>query len=175
MTRHVTNARLRHAHYSLGDYTEASNAFRRGLEIDPSNASLKTGLQNSEARVEPATSTSPPPADVSGGAPGGMGGLADMMSAFGGGGGGGGGGGMPDIASMMQNPMIMQMAQNMMANGGMEELMRNPSLRNMVRLPCTKRYTARPNILFPRKASRFQSGETPSMSELMSDPTIRDL
>ena len=50
-----------------------------------------------------------------------------------GGGGGGGGGGMPDIASMMQNPMYMQMAQQLMANGGMERLMENPALANMVR------------------------------------------
>jgi small glutamine-rich tetratricopeptide repeat-containing protein alpha len=36
----------------------------------------------------------------------------------------GGGGGMPDLASLMNNPMIMQMAQQMMANGGLESLMK---------------------------------------------------
>jgi small glutamine-rich tetratricopeptide repeat-containing protein alpha len=50
------------------------------------------------------------------------------------GGGGGGGGGMPDLASLMQNPMMMQMAQQLMANGGMESLMSNPAVTNMVRL-----------------------------------------
>lgn len=45
---------------------------------------------------------------------------------------GGGGGGMPDIASLMQNPMLMQMAQQMMANGGMDQLLQNPSVANMV-------------------------------------------
>lgn len=70
-----------------------------------------------------------------GGAPGlgGGAGLAGLANMFGGGG-GGGAGGMPDLASMMNNPMLMQMAQNMMANGGMEELMRNPALQNMVRV-----------------------------------------
>lgn len=52
----------------------------------------------------------------------GMAGMADMLRGMGGGGGGGGGGGMPDIASLMQNPMMMQMAQSMMANGGLESL-----------------------------------------------------
>jgi small glutamine-rich tetratricopeptide repeat-containing protein alpha len=63
-----------------------------------------------------------------------MGGLADLMSGLGGmgGGAGGGGGGMPDLASMMSNPMYMQMAQQLMANGGMERLMQNPSVANMV-------------------------------------------
>lgn len=42
---------------------------------------------------------------------------------------------MPDIAAMMQNPMMMQMAQQMMANGGLERLMSNPSVANMVRSP----------------------------------------
>ena len=50
------------------------------------------------------------------------------------GGAGAGAGGMPDLASMMQNPMMMQMAQQLMANGGLERLMSNPSLANMVRL-----------------------------------------
>jgi small glutamine-rich tetratricopeptide repeat-containing protein alpha len=47
--------------------------------------------------------------------------LASMASMFGGM--GGGGGGMPDLATMMKNPQLMQMAQSMMANGGLEKLM----------------------------------------------------
>lgn len=101
-----------------------------GLEIDPNNASLKTGLQNAESRVEtraasPPTSSSPTAAGAGPGA--GLGGLADMLGGM-----GGGGGGMPDIASLMQNPMLMQMAQQMMANGGMDQLLQNPSVANMV-------------------------------------------
>ena len=59
-----------------------------------------------------------------------MGGLADMLGGMGG---GGGAGGMPDLASLMQNPMLMQMAQQMAANGGLERLMSNPAVANMVR------------------------------------------
>ncbi|KAI9068003.1 hypothetical protein FKP32DRAFT_1588030 [Trametes sanguinea] len=39
---------------------------------------------------------------------------------------------MPDLASLMSNPMMMQMAQQMMQNGGLERLMQNPALANMV-------------------------------------------
>lgn len=60
--------------------------------------------------------------------------LSALAGMFGGGGAGrGGGGGMPDLASLMQNPQLMQMAQSMMANGGLERMMQNPALRNVVR------------------------------------------
>lgn len=56
-----------------------------------------------------------PPADTgAGGLPGGM-------------------PGMPDLAGMMNNPMMMQMASQLMQNGGLERLMSNPSVANMVR------------------------------------------
>ena len=59
-----------------------------------------------------------------------MGGMADMLRNMGMG--GGAGGGMPDMASMMNNPAVMQMAQQMMANGGLDGLMSNPAVQNMV-------------------------------------------
>ncbi|KII93702.1 hypothetical protein PLICRDRAFT_401962 [Plicaturopsis crispa FD-325 SS-3] len=151
--------RLGHAQYSLSDYTAAASAFRRGLEHDPSNANLKSGLANAEARIiAPDRGQSPPPSDDVGapGGAGGLGGMADMLRGLGGAGGGGGGGGMPDIASLMNNPMMMQMAQSMMANGGMERLMQNPALANMM--------------------NRVQSGGgMPDMSELLADPTMREM
>lgn len=61
-----------------------------------------------------------------------MAGMADMLRNLGGGGGAGGAGGMPDIASLLGNPAMMQMAQQMMANGGLERMMQNPALANMV-------------------------------------------
>ncbi|KAI0651522.1 hypothetical protein C8Q79DRAFT_933837 [Trametes meyenii] len=166
--------RLGHAQYSLSDYKAAAAAFRRGLDIDPSNASLKTGLQNAEARIVPDDSSyddmpplepaptrgaSAPDADAPAGGTG-LGGMADMLRNLGGGadgaGGAGGAGGMPDLASLMGNPMMMQMAQQMMQNGGLERLMQNPALANMM--------------------NRMQSGGgMPSMSELMSDPALRDI
>lgn len=127
-----------HAQYSLSDYKAAAAAFRRGLELDPSNASLKSGLQNAESRVveddiSSISNTAQP-------APNAGGGLADMLRSFGGsgssgggaGGAPGGGGGMPDLAGLMNNPMMMQMAQQMMANGGLERMMSNPAIANMV-------------------------------------------
>lgn len=54
-----------------------------------------------------------------------------------------GAGGMPDLANLMNNPMMMQMAQQLMANGGLERLMSNPALGNMVRV-------------FPYRISFFQ-------------------
>lgn len=50
---------------------------------------------------------------------------------------------MPDLANLMNNPMMMQMAQQLMANGGLERLMSNPALGNMVRV-------------FPYRISFFQ-------------------
>ena len=41
-------------------------------------------------------------------------------------------GGMPDLAGLMNNPMMMQMASQLMQNGGLERLMSNPSVANMV-------------------------------------------
>ncbi|KAK7694270.1 hypothetical protein QCA50_001450 [Cerrena zonata] len=152
--------RLGHAHYCLNDYTSAASAFRRGLEQDPNNASLKSGLQNAEARAteeetsEPANDArSASPAAPAAGA-GGMGGMADMLRNMGMGG-GAGGGGMPDLASIMSNPAMMSMAQQMMANGGLERLMSNPNVANMM--------------------NQVQNGGMPNMEEMMNDPTLRDL
>ncbi|KAJ7630538.1 putative stress-induced protein STI1 [Roridomyces roridus] len=153
--------RLGHAQYSLTDFSAAADAFERGLKLDPTNAGLKSGLENSKARIVPDDDDDdvPPPLeptrDPSG--PGaGLGGMADMLASLGrGAGGGGGGGGMPDIASMMNNPQMMAAAQQMMANGGLAQMMNNPAIANMM--------------------NRVQSGDMPSMEELMSDPGIQNL
>ncbi|KAK7064589.1 Hsc70 cochaperone [Favolaschia claudopus] len=154
--------RLGHAQYSLTDFRASSDAFERGLKLDPNNAGLKSGLENSKARIVPDdddmpplmpdTGSTSPRGAASGGAPGGMGGMADLLSGLGG---GGGGGGMPDIASMMQNPQMMAMAQQLMGNGGLANLMQNPAVANMM--------------------NRVQSGDMPSMDEIMSDPSMRNL
>jgi small glutamine-rich tetratricopeptide repeat-containing protein alpha len=100
--------------------------------VDPNNANLKTNLENAKARL-PAIDRSTSPTGGAGGA-GGMPDLSALAGMFGGGGAGrGGGGGMPDLASLMQNPQLMQMAQNMMADGGLERMMQNPAVRNIVR------------------------------------------
>jgi small glutamine-rich tetratricopeptide repeat-containing protein alpha len=105
---------------------------------------MQTGLRNSEnaqttddggdAALPPSTASSDAPADAGAG---GLGGLADALRNMG----GAGAGGMPDLASVMNNPAMMQMAQQMMANGGLERLLSNPTVANMVsstsiRTPC---------------------------------------
>jgi small glutamine-rich tetratricopeptide repeat-containing protein alpha len=105
---------------------------------------LKSGLKNAEARIVPEDDDDdddgPPPLipDVDSNtspAPG-LGNVSDMLRGFGGGGAPGGGGpgagGMPDMANLMNNPMMAQMAQQMMGDGGMARLMQNPSVLNMV-------------------------------------------
>jgi small glutamine-rich tetratricopeptide repeat-containing protein alpha len=153
--------RLGHAQYCLGDFAAAASAFRRGLDIDPSSANLKSGLQNAEARIVSVDDDDGPPplisddsSSPSSSAPpaaAGLGGMADMLRNM-----GGGGGGMPDIASLMNNPAMMSMAQQMMANGGLEGLMQNPAVANMM--------------------NRVQSGGgMPSMDEIMADPNLRNI
>ena len=121
----------RHAQYSLGDFKASANAFERGLKLEPGNPGLKSGLQNSQARITTEDKSSP---DESSSAPNpnpaaGFGGMADMMRNMGG---MGSGGGMPDIASLMNNPQLMAMAQQMAANGGLANLMQNPRVADMV-------------------------------------------
>ncbi|KAJ8123697.1 hypothetical protein ONZ43_g415 [Nemania bipapillata] len=72
-------------------------------------------------------------------------------------GGGGGGGGMPDLSSIMSNPMFANMAQSLMSNPEMmQNLMGNPRLREM--------------------ADRFsQGGGMPDMASLMNDPNIAEM
>jgi small glutamine-rich tetratricopeptide repeat-containing protein alpha len=92
---------------------------------------LRNGRENALARVNSGASapeTSRAASSASGGG-GGGGNFDEVLRSLGGGGGPGG----LDIASMMQNPAIMNMAQQMMANGGLERLMSNPSINNMVR------------------------------------------
>lgn len=97
---------------------------------------MQTGLRNSESNAKaadavgdatsPSVASSNPQMDPSSD---GMGGLAETLRNMGG---GGGAGGTPDLASLMNNPAMMQMAQQMMANGGLERLMSNPAVAGMV-------------------------------------------
>lgn len=115
----------------MGDFKASTNAFERGLKLEPGNAGLKSGLQNSQARIasddtpSPNESSSvPDPSRATG-----FGGMADMMRNLGM---GSNGGGMPDMASLMNNPQLMAMAQQMAANGGLANLMQNPGVADMV-------------------------------------------
>ncbi|CAG7920740.1 unnamed protein product [Penicillium olsonii] len=159
-------SRLGLARFDMGDYHAAKEAYEKGIAAEGNGGSeaMKRGLETSTRKLEEATRTSEPPSEeldtapgASRGAPGGMPDLSALAGMFGGGAGGGGGGGMPDLSSMMNNPMFSSMAQNLMSNPDMlGNLMNNPRLRQM--------------------AENFgQGGGMPDMSSLMSDPNLADM
>ncbi|KAJ5379281.1 hypothetical protein N7509_012400 [Penicillium cosmopolitanum] len=143
-------SRLGLARFDMGDYHAAKEAYESGIAAE--------GNGGSDAMKR----ASPPSEELdtaSGASRGGTGGMPDLASLAGmfGGGGAGGGGGMPDLSSMMSNPMFSQMAQNLMGNPDMlNNLMSNPRLREM--------------------AENFgQGGGMPDMSSIMSDPNLADM
>jgi small glutamine-rich tetratricopeptide repeat-containing protein alpha len=160
-------SRLGLARFDMGDYHAAKEAYEKGIEAEGNGGSdaMKRGLETSTRKLEEASRTSEPPSEdldtapgASRGGGGGMPDLSSLASMLGGGGGGGGGaGGMPDLGSMMNNPMFASMAQNLMSNPDMlGNLMNNPRLRQM--------------------AENFgQGGGMPDMSSLMSDPNLADM
>ncbi|KAI1136899.1 small glutamine-rich tetratricopeptide repeat-containing protein 2-like protein [Hypoxylon sp. FL0543] len=156
-------SRLGLARFALGDAKGSMEAYRQGIEHEGNGGSeaMKKGYETAKRRVEEleaeaATATPDAPSPRGGGGPD----LSSLAGLFGGGGnreGGGGGGGMPDLSSIMNNPMFASMAQNLMSNPEMmQNLMSNPRLREM--------------------ADRFSSGGgMPDLSNLMSDPNIADM
>lgn len=153
-------SRLGLARFALGDVKGSMEAYKKGIEYEGNGGSeaMKKGYETAKKRVEELEAEDD--AEVaSRGADGGAGGpnLNDLASMFGGAGRGGGGGGMPDLGSIMNNPMFASMAQNLMSNPDlMNNLMSNPRLREM--------------------ANSFGGGGgMPDMSALMSDPNIADM
>jgi small glutamine-rich tetratricopeptide repeat-containing protein alpha len=124
---------FRYAHFALGQYQDAKNAFEKGLSFDPNNQAMKAALENTRNQLGddnlPTPSSQSPPTGTTGASTSSPN-IEDMMRNM-----GGGGGGMPDLAGMMNNPMMRQMAESLMANGGMERLMQNPAVANMVGIP----------------------------------------
>lgn len=155
-------SRLGLARYDVQDWHGAKEAYEKGIQAEGNGGSsaMKKGLETCTKKIEAAESGEPP-ADAVDQAPGasrGAGGMPDLSSlASMLGGGGGGGGGMPDLGSMMSNPMFANMAQNLMSNPDMlNNIMNNPQLRSM--------------------AENFgQGGGMPDMSSLMSDPNIANM
>lgn len=161
-------SRLGLARFALGDAKGAMEAYGKGIEHEGSGGSdaMKKGYETAKRRVEEMQAeeetlprSSP---GQSTGAPGGMPDLGSLASMFGGGGAGGGGGGMPDLSSIMSNPMFANMAQSLMSNPEMmNNLMSNPRLREM--------------------ANQFGGGGggggggMPDLGALMSDPNIAEM
>ncbi|KAI5293067.1 hypothetical protein KEM52_005848 [Ascosphaera acerosa] len=175
-------SRLGLAQFALGNPRAAMEAYEKGIEAEGNGGSdaMRRGLETARKRVAEleaadgptSTDAAQAAAATDRGSPGiGMPDLSSLASMLGGGGGGsgsggagagggsGGGGGMPDLSSIMSNPMFASMAQNLMSNPEMmSNLMNNPRLREL--------------------AGRFGgggSGGMPDLSSLMSDPSVADL
>lgn len=156
-------SRLGLARFALGDVKGSMEAYQKGIEYEGNGGSeaMKKGYETAKKRVQEleAEDDAEIASRGAGGAAGGpnLSDLADMFGGAGRGAGGGAGGGMPDLGSIMNNPMFASMAQNLMSNPDlMSNLMSNPRLREM--------------------ANSFGSGGgMPDMSALMSDPNIADM
>ncbi|WFD43779.1 hypothetical protein MPSI1_002443 [Malassezia psittaci] len=141
-------SRLGHALFASGQYEEALAAYEKGYEVDPSNKLMKSGIDASKAKLAQSSKdgamTSAATDDLSAGADASAGAGANM-----------GGGGMPDLGSLLNNPMLSSMASQMMQNGGLEQLMNNPMLRQM--------------------ADQFGGGggQMPDLNAMMNNPQLR--
>lgn len=135
-------SRLGLAKFAQGDARGAADAYAKGIEAEGGTGSdaMRRGLETAQKRVkemekEEETLPDQEVDDAPGGGAGagGMPDLAGLASMLGGGGGGGGGGGMPDLSSIMNNPMLRGMAQNLMSNPEqLQNLMNNPQLQNVL-------------------------------------------
>ncbi|PHH72176.1 hypothetical protein CDD82_6137 [Ophiocordyceps australis] len=159
-------SRLGLARYALGDPRGAMEAYQSGMTHEGNGGSdvMRKGYEKAKRTVEDldaaagarSASTPSTAAPGAGGLPD-LSSLASMFSGGAGGAGAGAQGGMPDLSSIMSNPMFAGMAQNLMSNPDlMGRLMNNPRLRDM--------------------ASQFSSGGgMPDLNSLMSDPNIAEM
>lgn len=113
-------SRLGHAYYSLGEYQDSISAYKKGLEVDPTNKNMLEAIKQARIKLKELGEKEEgveedeeevPAIRGGAGAGRGAGGMPDLSALAGlmGGAGGGGAGGMPDLASLMQNPALMQM------------------------------------------------------------------
>lgn len=161
-------SRLGLARFALGDIQGSKEAYSKGIEYEGNGGSeaMKKGLETASKRLTETegvdknntsdngnvTNREAPGSDA-----GGIPDLSSLSSMFG----GGPGRGMPDLSSIMNNPMLANMAQNLMSNPEMlKNLMSNPQLAEL--------------------ASQFgagggRGGGMPDLSSLMQNPNIADL
>jgi small glutamine-rich tetratricopeptide repeat-containing protein alpha len=93
-------------------YTEAVDAYRTAVELDPTNETYKSNLEIAESKVAEQQRNM------------GAQGANPFASMFGGAGGGGGAGGF-DLGGMLNNPAMVNMAAQMMSDPNMQQLMGN--------------------------------------------------
>lgn len=167
-------SRLGLARFAKGDARGSMEAYKAGIDAEGNGGSdiMRKGYETAKRRVEEEDCASDDDDNDSsptarGGASGGMPDLSGLASMFGGGrgGGGGGGGGMPDLGSIMNNPMFAQMAQNLMSNPDlMQGLMNNPRLRDMM-----------DSVGGGGGGGGGGRGGMPDLSSLMQDPSIAEM
>ncbi|TVY57460.1 Small glutamine-rich tetratricopeptide repeat-containing protein 2 [Lachnellula cervina] len=134
-------SRLGLAKFALGDAQGSMEAYEQGIKHEGNGGSLpmQKGYETAKKKVEELANEGDEDEVAergsgagAGAGAGGMPDLAAMASMFGGGGGAGGGGGMPDLSSIMSNPMFASMAQNLMSNpDALNNIMSNPRVREM--------------------------------------------
>jgi hypothetical protein len=117
-------------------------------------ASKKYREQNSGDTASNTSSNSQPP-PPSGAPAGGMPDFSFLLGSLGGSGrGAGAGGGMPDLAGLMNNPMLMNMAQQMTSSDAFNDILNNPRMREL--------------------AQQMMTGQR-NIGDLMSDPDVQNL
>lgn len=168
-------SRLGLARFALGDAKGSMEAYQKGIEYEGNGGSdaMKKGYETAKKRVAELEAGDDDEDDVAErGAPGaGAGGMPDLSSLAGmfGGGGAGGGGGMPDLSSIMSNPMFASMAQNLMSNPEMmNNLMSNPRIRDMAN------QFGGGGAAAGGEGGRGGGG-MPDLSSLMQDPSIAEM
>jgi small glutamine-rich tetratricopeptide repeat-containing protein alpha len=139
-------SRLGLANFSLGKYAEAVTNYKRALELDPTNVTIKQSLDSAEKKLREASNPG------GGRIPEGLAdivnnplfqNLAQNLSAGAGAGAGaqganagtgadaGGNTEMPDVSQLLNNPALLNMAQNVMSQPGFSEMLNNPAMMNM--------------------------------------------
>jgi small glutamine-rich tetratricopeptide repeat-containing protein alpha len=166
-------SRLGLANYVLGDAKGAMDAYKKGMDAEGGGSEvMRKGYETAKKKVEEEGGDVGAP-DAPRDAPGGGGGMPDLSSLASmlGGGGGGGGGGMPDLAGLMQNPMMRQMAQNLMSNPDMmSNLMNNPQIAGLA-----NQFAGRGGAGGQGGAPGGGGGGMPDLASLMNDPNIADM
>jgi small glutamine-rich tetratricopeptide repeat-containing protein alpha len=159
-------------------------AYSKGIEYEGNGGSdaMKKGFETAKKRVAELEGEGEDEDEddemTDRGAPGmGAGGMPDLSALagmFGGGGAGGAGGGMPDLSSIMSNPMFASMAQNLMSNPDMmNNLMSNPRIRDMANQFGAGGAGAGAGA--GGEGGRGAGGGMPDLSSLMSDPSIAEM
>lgn len=178
-------SRLGLARFALGDARGSMEAYSKGIEFEGNGGSdaMKKGYETAKKKVAIDEEGSDDDQVADRGAPGpGAGGMPDLSALagmFGGGGGGGGGaggGGMPDLSSIMSNPMFASMAQNLMSNPDMmNNIMSNPRLRDMANQFGGGGAGGAPGGAPGGAGGAGAGGGMPDLSALMQDPSIAEM